>query len=755
MDVIDKVFELARQGELPEQYYRLMRERFWQAGNFDLANLLANTRDKGLADAFLTAAHIAAQLESQQRLPEAMAAWNQAIQLTSSNAEVFSRRSLLGMRLAWGEPPPPRAPDLSRGSVTYSRLGIYGRFANQIFQYGFLRSYAARHDLEVRTPPWIGRYLFDLDDPLPIGDSLAVGENEYAWQAMLGGTPVAHRSNLDFNSGYFVSDTSCFTPYRALWRKWFTLGGQVMPLVRQSMDALRSLGGPDATLVAIHLRRGDAGYGLHRIAPVEWYLTWLDALWKELEHPMLYVASDDPQMVDTFSRFSPINDAMIAPVPVPGAEYLIDFEVLRHADIVATSRSSFSLLACMLNYNDPVRSFGPDFEAQRLTPFDPWQCHWFREDSSHGEGSARPSLAPVEQWFFDRLLGRQSTVCLAGIRSSGWLEALRHSPVGHRVHILTPEAYALDDFYRAAGITHIHFLDLGAAQDPLSVLEESRPLLRHARIDVVAFNVEQEQFGRLASFLNDASFLLFQWLEQNLAQLTPGDLPAAGGSCLAIHGRLVPFYFNQDKVMIDLPGELAKHGIVPRGVIHIGAHEGEELSNYRTMGAGPILFIEANPEVFERLVARVEGQADVRLIQRAVSDRSGQISLHLMSEDMSGSILPPARHKDYYPSIVEVGTREVAMSTLDELMVEFQLDPGAYNLLSIDIQGAELLALRGALRQLRQIQAINVEVNFDELYAGCAQIDELDVFLEAVGFQRVALTSPWHPTWGDALYVRV
>ena len=75
-------------------------------------------------------------------------------------------------------------------------------------------------------------------------------------------------------------------------------------------------------------------------------------------------------------------------------------------------------------------------------------------------------------------------------------------------------------------------------------------------------------------------------------------------------------------------------------------------------------------------------------------------------------------------------------------------------MLSFDIQGAELLAFQGSINLLKHIEAINTEVNFEELYEGCALIDQIDDFLNLHGFQRVKTTTPYHPSWGDAFYVK-
>lgn len=46
----------------------------------------------------------------------------------------------------------------------------------------------------------------------------------------------------------------------------------------------------------------------------------------------------------------------------------------------------------------------------------------------------------------------------------------------------------------------------------------------------------------------------------------------------------------------------AKHS---KRILHIGAHEGQELEEYVMLGFEGIFWVEANPEVFERLKNRV------------------------------------------------------------------------------------------------------------------------------------------------------
>jgi FkbM family methyltransferase len=205
--------------------------------------------------------------------------------------------------------------------------------------------------------------------------------------------------------------------------------------------------------------------------------------------------------------------------------------------------------------------------------------------------------------------------------------------------------------------------------------------------------------------------------------------------------------------MHDLYSLCKAHGITSRGVIHVGSHEGQEVPLYQLLGMQNILLVEANPNVFQRLQANVSSLPNVKTANCAICDYNGVTQFHVTTSDFCSSILPLKTVTANYPGIVEMYEISVPARTLDTLLGELQLSPQEYNFLNIDIQGAELLAFQGAVGLLQHIEAVNTEVNFDELYEGCAMIDQIDQFLSSFGFHRVA-TTQYHPTWGDALYVK-
>jgi glutamate synthase domain-containing protein 1 len=82
------------------------------------------------------------------------------------------------------------------------------------------------------------------------------------------------------------------------------------------------------------------------------------------------------------------------------------------------------------------------------------------------------------------------------------------------------------------------------------------------------------------------------------------------------------------------------------------------------------------------------------------------------------------------------------------------IDASKYNFWNMDIQGAELMALKGAPKSIQYAKAIYLEVNQTEVYKGCGLISDIDTFLLQYNFKRV-LTNITPYGWGDALYIYV
>lgn len=186
------------------------------------------------------------------------------------------------------------------------------------------------------------------------------------------------------------------------------------------------------------------------------------------------------------------------------------------------------------------------------------------------------------------------------------------------------------------------------------------------------------------------------------------------------------------------------------GVIHVGAHHGEEVPIYLNNGITKIALFEPVSENFRIIQEHVSNyNADIVGYQVALGSENKEVDIHLASNNYeSSSILKPKKHLELYPDITFDSTERVEVRRLDD----YQLD--GYNLMNIDVQGYELEVMKGSEETLKQIDYIYCEVNKAEIYENNAYIDEIDNFLSQHSFERVEFKWWEDHDWGDALYIK-
>lgn len=203
----------------------------------------------------------------------------------------------------------------------------------------------------------------------------------------------------------------------------------------------------------------------------------------------------------------------------------------------------------------------------------------------------------------------------------------------------------------------------------------------------------------------------------------------------------------------DVQDALVQYGITTHGVLHIGAHECEELPFYETMlgiSRTNIVWIDAIPEKVEQATAR--GIPNV--YHAVITDRDDdKVTFHISNNVQSSSVLEFGSHAHHHPQVHYVQSIEQTTTTIDTFLQKRTLDAASYDFWNFDIQGAEMLALQGAPKALLFAKALYLEVNTEEVYKGCAQLPQLDDFLRTYGFSRI-ITHMTTCGWGDALYVK-
>lgn len=189
-----------------------------------------------------------------------------------------------------------------------------------------------------------------------------------------------------------------------------------------------------------------------------------------------------------------------------------------------------------------------------------------------------------------------------------------------------------------------------------------------------------------------------------------------------------------------------------RGIIHVGAHYGEEYPQYLACRVPDVVLIEPCIDAFQILRKNVGLYDGATCINAACGAERGKHTMftETANKGQSNSLLKPAVHATQYPDIVFNGSEEVSVIPLDEIMLNSRLGDD-YNMLVMDVQGYEHKVLAGASKVLRNIDYVYTEVNRAELYEGCARVEGIDAMLS--DFERV--NTNWAGgTWGDALYIR-
>lgn len=204
-------------------------------------------------------------------------------------------------------------------------------------------------------------------------------------------------------------------------------------------------------------------------------------------------------------------------------------------------------------------------------------------------------------------------------------------------------------------------------------------------------------------------------------------------------------------MLISLHELVDKYNMNLKGILHVGAHECEELHIYeKYVERNQVLWIEAMEDKVKLCRDRYPG---LRIENAVVSNVEENVVFHISNNGQSSSILDLGLHSQLYPDIVYVDKKEVQAVPLRNILPNYR--DIHFNFINLDIQGAELKALMGMEEYLPNIDYIYTEVNCDDVYRDGALIWEIDMFLERYGFVRMEVKWCGKDKWGDAFYVKM
>jgi FkbM family methyltransferase len=202
-------------------------------------------------------------------------------------------------------------------------------------------------------------------------------------------------------------------------------------------------------------------------------------------------------------------------------------------------------------------------------------------------------------------------------------------------------------------------------------------------------------------------------------------------------------------VLLDLKSLQKEYHLDIKGVLHIGAHHGEENSVYDDLAIQNRIFFEPLSDNFKKLHENIGSRFP--LIKKALGVSSCEIEMYVEKANggQSSSILKPSLHLVQYPHITFPEKEMVEMVRLDD--VDFERNE--FNFINIDVQGYELEVFKGGIQTLENIDYIMTELNIEELYENCSRLHQVEEFLGRFGFKLVKTN--WAGfTWGDGFFIK-
>jgi FkbM family methyltransferase len=188
----------------------------------------------------------------------------------------------------------------------------------------------------------------------------------------------------------------------------------------------------------------------------------------------------------------------------------------------------------------------------------------------------------------------------------------------------------------------------------------------------------------------------------------------------------------------------------PLHYVDIGAFHGyffETVKKEVTLKSA--VLIEPQPALADELRKKYAAVKSVNVFETVLSDKNEDVSFYRQSESATSSMLRMDEtilggHLD--TSIAEVSTHKATL--LDDLLKD---DNRNIDLLKIDVQGAELLVLRGASNTLKRTSYIWVEVSFKPLYENSATFSDIYAFMNAHQFQLISMLEGYRNKNGELL----
>jgi len=196
-------------------------------------------------------------------------------------------------------------------------------------------------------------------------------------------------------------------------------------------------------------------------------------------------------------------------------------------------------------------------------------------------------------------------------------------------------------------------------------------------------------------------------------------------------------------------------------LIQVGASIGQEIAMFVEGGISHAVLIEPLPKPYEVLRLQCQAHSNYLPLNCLVGSETGKLETIYIASNFgqSSSILVPTRHTEVYPTIAFDEKLELQSFALDHVSAyvkqQFPDMPKRFDLLFIDVQGAELEVLKGASQILQEIKYVYTEMTLGVDYEGAAPYLKIIEYLECFGFKLCEFElDPNEIAHGNAIFAK-
>lgn len=201
-------------------------------------------------------------------------------------------------------------------------------------------------------------------------------------------------------------------------------------------------------------------------------------------------------------------------------------------------------------------------------------------------------------------------------------------------------------------------------------------------------------------------------------------------------------------------------GIIDPIVVDGGAHLGDMVDKFSSiLPFSKFYCFEPDPDLAKLLLIKFKGNKNIHIVESALGDNAGKKIFNINASRPTNSLLYSSKYIDAdLKKLCQVVKQvEVDVTTVDSYCSTNSIEK--IDLLKLDLQGFDFLALKGARESLAKTRVVIVEVMFKEIYQNCHLFPEILAFMLEAGFYLYTLCGLKYGEssellWADAIFVR-